>query len=90
LAGPGPGRPWTRPGQGLADKAYSSTGIRSRLPRRGIKAAIPEPADQVKNMLRRGRRGGRPPAFDPDDYKQRNVVERTFCQLRQHRAVDTR
>jgi len=31
-----------------------------------------------------------PPAFDPAAYKQRNVVERAFCQLRQHRAVATR
>ena len=35
-------------------------------------------------------RGGRPPAFDGAAYKQRNVVERAFCHLRQHRAVATR
>jgi transposase len=86
----GPGRPRTRPGRVLGDKAYSSTAIRSRLRRSGIKATIPEPADQMKNRLRRGSRGGRPPAFDAAAYKQRNVVERAFCQLRQHRAVATR
>jgi transposase len=84
------GRPRTRPGQMLGDKAYSSAAIRAHLRRRKIKATIPEPADQVKNRLRRGSRGGRPPAFDPVAYKQRNVVERAFCQLRQHRAVATR
>ena len=86
----GRGRPRARPGQVLADKAYSSAAIRAHLRRRRIKATIPEPADQVKNRLRRGSRGGRPPAFDAAAYKQRNVVERAFCQLRQHRAVATR
>jgi transposase len=90
IARRGPGRPRTRPGRVLGDKAYSSTAIRSRLRRSRVKATIPEPADQVKNRLRRGSRGGRPPAFDAAAYKQRNVVERAFCQLRQHRAVATR
>ena len=85
-----PGRPRTRPGRMLGDKAYSSAAIRAHLRRRGIKATIPEPADQARNRLRRGSRGGRPPAFDAAAYKQRNVVERAFCQLRQHRAVATR
>jgi transposase len=86
----GPGRPRTRPGRVLADKAYSSRAIRAHLRRRRIKATIPEPADQVRNRLRRGSKGGRPPAFDPDAYKQRNTVERAFNRLRQHRAVATR
>jgi len=86
----GPGRPRTRPGRVLADKAYSSTAIRSCLRRRRIEATIPEPADQIRNRLRRGSAGGRRPAFDPGAYKQRNTVERAFCRLRQHRAVATR
>jgi transposase len=94
IARRGPGRPRTRPGRVLGDKAYSSTAIRVHLRRRGIKGTIPEPADQIRSRLRRGRRGGRrggrPPAFDPAAYKQRNTVERAFCQLRQHRAVATR
>ena len=44
----------------------------------------------MKNRLKRGSRGGRPPAFDAAAYKQRNTVERAFCQLRQYRAVATR
>jgi transposase len=86
----GPGRSRTRPGRVRGDKAYSSTAIRVHLRGRGIKATIPEPADQVRNRLSRGRRGGRPPAFDAAAYRQRNTVERAFCQLRQHRAVATR
>ena len=86
----GRGRPRTRPGRVLADKAYSSTAIRAHLRRRGIKTTIPEPADQQAGRARRGRRGGRPPAFDSERYKQRNTVERAFSRLRQHRAVATR
>jgi transposase len=74
----------------LGDKAYSSAAIRAHLRRRRIKATIPEPADQARNRLKRGSKGGRPPAFDPVACKQRNVVERAFCQLRQYRAVATR
>jgi transposase len=90
IARQGGGRPRTRPGRVLGDKAYSSAAIRAHLRRRGIRATIPEPADQVRHRLRRGSQGGRPPAFDPAAYKQRNVVERAFCQLRQYRAVATR
>jgi len=74
----------------LGDKAYSSRGIRSHLRRRRITATIPEPADQVSNRQRRGSKGGRPPEFDPEKYKERNVVERAINKLKGHRAVATR
>jgi transposase len=74
----------------LADKGYSSRAIRSYLRSRRIAAVIPERADQQANRARRGRRGGRPPAFDPVVYRRRNVVERCFNRLKQYRAIATR
>jgi transposase len=86
----GAGRPRTRPDRVLADKAYSSKAIRAHLGRRGIRTTIPERADQQAHRLRRGSRGGRPPAFDPERYRQRNVVERCINKLKEFRAVATR
>ena len=56
----------------------------------GSRRPSPEPVDQKNNRLRRGRKGGRPPAFDPETYKQRNVVERAINKLKAHRGVATR
>lgn len=84
------GRPRTRPGHVLADKAYSSKAIRAHLRRRGIVATIPVKADQAANRRRMGSQGGRPPKFDPERYKQRNTVERCVNRLKQFRAVATR
>jgi transposase len=84
------GRPRTTPFAVRADKAYSSRAIRAHLRSRGIKAVIPEPADQSGHRRRRGPRGGRPPAFDANDYRGRNVVERGFSDLKQWRGMATR
>jgi transposase len=84
------GRPRTRPDALRADKAYSSRAIRGHLRSRGVVAIIPEPADQQGHRQRRGSRGGRPPAFDAEAYKGRNVVERRFCDLKQWRGIATR
>lgn len=84
------GRPRTRPDAVRADKAYSSRAIRSHLRDRGIKAVIPEPDDQRGHRKRRGSRGGRPVGLDAIDYKNRNVIERRFCHLKQWRGLATR
>ncbi|WP_370468913.1 hypothetical protein [Amycolatopsis sp. YIM 10] len=60
----------------LADKVYAHPSTRTTLRERRIKATIPERTDQIARRKTRGPAGGKPPAFDPDLYKQRNVVER--------------
>jgi transposase len=87
---PGPGRPRTTPDALMGDKAYSARAHRTLLRSRGIKAVIPEPSDQIRHRQRRGSRGGRPPAFDADLYKGRNVVERSFNTIKQWRGLATR
>lgn len=84
------GRPRTRPDAVRGDKAYSSRAIRAHLRGRGIKAVIPEPDDQKGHRRRRGSRGGRPVALDAADYKNRNVIERRYCQIKQWRGLATR
>lgn len=86
----GPGRPRTRPDKVRGDKAYSSKAIRELLRTRGIQVVIPQPDDQIRNRTRRGSAGGRPPQFDAEDYKGRNVVERSFQRCKQWRAIATR
>ena len=90
IARRGKGRPRTRPARALADKAYSSAANRAYLRKRGITAVIPVKEDQKKHRRSRGRAGGRPPAFDPARYTERNTAERCFGKLRQFRAVAAR
>ncbi|MFE2231709.1 transposase [Streptomyces sp. NPDC059442] len=71
-------------------RAYSSRAIRNHLRRRGIRAVVPQPSDQIGHRPRRGRDGGCPPAFDAAAYKQRNAVERCINRLKQWRGLAMR
>ena len=82
-------RPRSRPDVVIADKAYSHPSTRQALRGKGISAVIPERDDQISRRAGRGSSGGRPPDFDPQTYKQRNVVERGFNRLKQWRGIAT-
>ncbi len=84
------GGPRTWPDAVLADRAYSSRAIREHLRSRRIRGVIPTRADQRIHQLRRGSRGGRPPAFDREAYRRRNTVERCINRLKQWRGIATR
>lgn len=57
------------------DRAYGSRANRAYLRKHGIKAVIPEKADQKAARAKKGTKGGRPPAFDAELYKRRNLIE---------------
>ncbi|MGI5380556.1 IS5 family transposase [Streptomyces sp. CA-251387] len=86
----GLGRPRCRPDQVIADKAYSSRGLRAYLRRRGIAHTIPEKTDQQRHRHNRGNRGGRPLGFDRQTYRRRNTIERCFNRLKGFRGIATR
>lgn len=74
----------------LADKAYSHPSTRRALRQRRIKCTIPEKRDQIQRRRDQGHRGGRPPSFSSDRYRDRNVIERGFGKLKQWRGIATR
>ena len=86
----GPGRPRTRPDAVIADRAYTNGVNRRMLAGRGIKTVIPQKSTETDARKRKGSTGGRPPAFDAVLYKGRNVIERSFNDTKQWRALATR
>ncbi len=63
----------------LADKGYDATPLRRRVAERGAKVVIPN------NATRK-----RPYPFDAAAYRDRNVIERMFCRLKDWRRIATR
>jgi transposase len=73
-----------------ADKGHAHDSTRAALRRLGVRHAIPGRRDQQARRAAKGSRGGRPPDFGKQEYKQRNVVERCFGRLKQWRDLATR
>lgn len=63
----------------IADRAYDARKLRDWLSERGCEAVIP-PNPTRKN----------PHPYDADTYKQRNLIERLFCRLKDFRRIATR
>ena len=63
----------------IADAAYDSQGLRRWLAKRGSRIVIPNRQNRKQ-----------PFAFDPATYRRRNIVERTFCRLKDFRRIATR
>jgi transposase len=63
----------------LADKGYDSDALVETLQKRGITPVIPPKANRRE-----------PRETDFALYRERNLVERFFCKLKQYRAIATR
>ena len=63
----------------IADAAYDAEDLREWLAERGSRIVIPNRQNRKQ-----------PFPFDAVTYKRRNVVERTFCRLKDYRRLATR
>ena len=63
----------------LADKAYDANLLRDRLTAAGIEAVIPSTASRARVI-----------PYDKQAYKQRNLIERMFCRIKDLRRIATR
>ena len=63
----------------IADKGHDGKALRAWLRQRGVEPVIPPRKCHKKS-----------PAFDARKYRHRNVVERTFCRLKDFRRIATR
>ena len=63
----------------VADRAYDASSLRKWLAERGTEAVIPP------NPTRK-----HPHHYNAEVYKQRNLIERMFCRLKDFRRIATR
>jgi transposase len=63
----------------IADKGYDSDAFRSFLKGRNIKPIIPGKSNRKKRIR-----------YDRKAYRNRNVIERCFCRLKDFRRIATR
>ena len=63
----------------LADKGYDGDAFRAAVSERGTKPVIPNKSNRVVRHR-----------FDRRAYKGRNVIERSFCRLKDFRRIATR
>ena len=63
----------------VADRGYDSDAIRRLIAERGAEAVIPPSSPRVRQI-----------PYDPIAYRQRNLVERLWCRLKDWRRVATR
>jgi len=63
----------------VADRGYDSNAVLELIARKGAVAGIPSCSRRVQRR-----------SVDPAVYRQRNLVERFFCKLKQFRRVATR
>lgn len=63
----------------MADKAYDSDKILNEIDAMGAVAVIPPKSNRLDQR-----------DYDKDYYKERNLVERFFCKLKQFRGIATR
>jgi len=63
----------------VADKGYDGDTLRAEIAKRGTRPVIPNKANRVIRHH-----------FDRRAYKGRNVIERSFCRLKDFRRIATR
>lgn len=67
------------PGELVGDKGYDANHLRRFLAERGTAAVIPSTSSRKISI-----------PHDAERYKLRNVIERTFCRIKDFRAIATR
>ncbi len=79
-----PGRPRKRCRWLLADKGYDAEHLRQYCDRYRM-----QPVISLRTMKRKPK-PGLPRLFDRPKYRQRNIIERMFCRLKDFRRIATR